>query len=223
MIEISALRHRTLRIERLVIPPGFSAVIGENGCGKTTLLRLISGIELPEHGTVTINGVPPRQAEAGYVHEYPDRNLLFPTVADEIASPLRFRHLPCDATGCRVQETAAAMQICHILERPVRDLSGGEKVLTGIAAALVHRPKLLVLDEYDSHLDPARCREIEAMLRSSGAEFFVQCTQRMETAASGDFVIMLHEGRVVHAGLPLEVFPHLEKTPFYPCSWRQKP
>jgi len=221
MIAISGLRHRALRIGRLAIPPGMTAVIGENGSGKTTLLRIISGIEEPELGTVTVDGISPRRSEVGYAHEHPDRNLLFSTISDEIASPLRFRNLPCDATGDRVQGIAAAAGISHLLDRPVRDLSGGEKAITGITAALVHRPDLLVLDEYDSHLDPGRCRQVDGMLRSCGAAYVVRCTQRMETAASGDFVVFLERGRVAQAGSPEDVFPALEPTVFYPRSWRK--
>lgn len=221
MIAINGLRHRTLLIEHLAIPPGITAVIGENGSGKTTLLRVISGIDEPESGTVTVNKIPPRGSEVGYAHEHPDRNLLFSTVADEIASPLRFRNLPCDATERCTRELAEVMGIAHLLDRPVQDLSGGEKAVVGIAAALVHHPALLILDEYDSHLDPGWCRQIDSILRSCGAEYIVRCTQRMEAAASGDFAVVLENGRVAGAGSPQEVFPRLERTAFYPRSWRK--
>jgi len=220
MIGITGLVHGTLSIENLSIPPGITSVIGENGSGKTTLLRLIAGIDEPEQGSVTIGGISPRMLDAGYVHEFPDRNLLFSTVSDEIASSLRFRDTPCPETRARVTEIAAALQIGHLLCRPARDLSGGEKALTGIAAALVHRPQLLVLDEYDSHLDPALCARIDTVIRTSGANYIVRCTQRMDTAAGGDFVVALEKGRVAHAGTPREVFPRYENTPFFPRSWR---
>jgi len=221
VIAVSGLRHRALSIGHLAIPPGITAVIGENGSGKTTLLRIIAGIEEPESGTVTVDGISPRWSEVGYVHEHPDRNLLFSTVSDEIASPLRFRNFPCDATERCVQRIAAMTGISPLLDRPARDLSGGEKAVTALAAALVHRPNLLVLDEYDSHLDPVRCRQVDGILRSCGAGYIIRCTQWMETAASADFVIFLERGRVARAGSPEEVFSCLESTVFYPRSWRK--
>ena len=95
MITIENLRYRTLSIEDLRIAPGITSVIGPNGSGKTTLLKLLAGIAVPDAGTILIDGMPPRNAEIGWVNEFPDRNILFGNAFEEIASPLRFRHLPC--------------------------------------------------------------------------------------------------------------------------------
>ena len=94
MIVIEGLRSRSLEIPRLEIPRGTTAVIGPNGSGKTTLLKLLAGISLPGSGSIRIDGAGPRMAEIGWVNEFPDRNIIFSTVADEVASPLRFRHIP---------------------------------------------------------------------------------------------------------------------------------
>jgi len=221
MIEITNVRHKVLSIPGLAIPPGTTAIIGENGSGKTTLLRLIAGIDEPEGGSITIDGASPRTQETGYVHEFPDRNLLFSTVFDEIASSPRFRNLPCPQTSERVHASAAMVQVCHLLDRPVRDLSGGEKALAGIAAAIVNRPTLLVLDEFDSHLDRERCRQIDSAVLECGARYIIRCTQHMETAAAAQYVVALERGGPAHSGTPQEVFPHYRSTPFYPASWRK--
>jgi energy-coupling factor transport system ATP-binding protein len=220
MIAIGNLRYRTLAIADLQIAPGITSVIGPNGSGKTTFLKLLAGIAVPESGSILIDGSPPRNTEIGWVNEFPDRNILFGSVFEEIASPLRFCHVPCTDIEYGVESVMGSVGISHLMTRPVRDLSGGEKVLVAFAAALIPGPRLLVLDEYDSHLDAHRAGEIAGILRKSGTPYIIHCTQDMEAAAQGDAVIFLKEGNVLHAGDPDEVFASLAGTPYYPFSWR---
>ena len=220
MITIEKLRYRILSIEDLRIAPGITSVIGPNGSGKTTLLKLLAGIALPESGTILIDGIPPRNAEIGWVNEFPDRNILFGSAFEEIASPLRFRHLPCSVIEDRVDSVMASVRIPHLRTRLMQELSGGEKVLVALAAALVCRPQVLVLDEYDTHLDSHRAADIARIIRKSAIPYVIHCTQDMETAASGDGVIFLKEGKIRHTGTPENVFASLEGTAFCPLSWR---
>lgn len=166
MIEIEDLRHGVLDIPSLGIPPGLTAVSGRNGAGKTTLLKICSGLLLPDSGSVKIDGVEPRMQNAGYVSEFPDRHLLFGIVYDEIASTLRFARLAADEIDRRVRQTAEEAGILHLLDRECRTLSGGEKMLVGITAAIIDDPVLLVLDEPDSHLDPVTAEEFLAFVSS---------------------------------------------------------
>ncbi len=220
MIEITGLCHRTLTIDHLTLGPGRTFLIGPNGSGKTTLLRLLSGIDEPESGTITIDGADPRTLETGWVNEYPDRNILFSRVYDEIASALRFANVPCPDTDTRVCDLCNRIGIQHLLERTMRDLSGGEKTLAAIAAAIVCHPTLLVLDEYDSHLDSGYCCQIDTIINTGEIRYVISCTQQMETAARGDRVIALERGHIAHTGSPREVFSRYENTAFYPRSWR---
>jgi energy-coupling factor transport system ATP-binding protein len=103
----------------------------------------------------------------------------------------------------------------------MQDLSGGEKVLVAFAAAIIGRPRVLVLDECDSHLDAGRCEWLEEALRASGAVYVIRCMQQMETAATSDQLLYLEKGRVLHAGTPAGVFSTLSDTSFYPLSWRR--
>ncbi len=96
MITAEFLRYRNLAIDALTIKPGITTIIGANGSGKTTFLKICAGIALPDSGTLMIDDAPPRETEIGWVNEFPDRNILFVNVFDEIASPLRFRRIPCD-------------------------------------------------------------------------------------------------------------------------------
>ncbi|HZD44243.1 MAG TPA: ATP-binding cassette domain-containing protein, partial [Methanomicrobiales archaeon] len=90
MITLTDIQHRILEIPRLEIGNGLTALIGPNGSGKTTLLEICAGMTLPERGSIRLDGLSPRECTVGWVGEYPDRNMLFDRVYDEIASPLRF-------------------------------------------------------------------------------------------------------------------------------------
>jgi len=223
MIAFENVRFRALSVPSLVLPPGITTIIGPNGAGKSTFLKLCAGITEPGNGTLTVDGQSPRKTEVGYVNEFPDRNLLFSTVQDELASPLRFRHTPCADTERVVRACAERWGIDGLLKREVKDLSGGEKCLVALATACITRPRVLVLDEYDSHLDAGRCAAAERLLHSSGAAYVIRCTQQMETAAESDRLLFLERGRLVHAGEPAAVFAELTGTSFYPLSWRCRP
>jgi ABC-type multidrug transport system fused ATPase/permease subunit len=98
-------------------------------------------------------------------------------------------------------------------------LSGGEKVLVSLAAALVHHPDMLILDEYDSHLDERSLAKIEQGIRSSGARYVIRCTQQMDTAVQSDHVLFFDSGRITLSGSPANVFPVLKGTAYYPTLW----
>ncbi len=218
MITLRDIRHGVLDIRSLEIPPGTTSVIGPNGSGKTSLLKLLTGISLPESGTRSIDGSLPRQVETGWVNEFPDRNILFGTVADEVASPLRFRRISCGETYRQVGAVLERVGIPHLTDRPVRELSGGEKILVALATSLVHNPHVLVLDEYDSHLDGQKARDVDRIVRETGIPYTIRCTQQAETALQSDQVVFLNHGKVQYSGTPEEVFHHLAGTPFYPLS-----
>jgi energy-coupling factor transport system ATP-binding protein len=102
----------------------------------------------------------------------------------------------------------------------MQDLSGGEKIIVAFAAACISRPRVLILDECDSHLDARRCTRFEKALCDAGATYVIRCTQQMETATQSDHLLYFEQGRVLHAGMPAEVFSRLCDTSFYPLSWR---
>ena len=219
MITVESLHYRNLTIDSIVIKPGITTIIGANGSGKTTFLKLCAGIAVPESGTILIDTKPPRETEIGWVNEFPDRNILFINVFDEIASSLRFRFVLCDKIDREVRACAESLGITPLLKRALRDLSGGEKVLVSLAAALVHRPEVLILDEYDSHLDERSLAKIEQGIRTSGAGYVIRSTQQMDTAVRSDHLLFFDSGRITLSGTPDNVFPFLKDTPYYPAFW----
>lgn len=196
MISISDLRCGILDIPHLTIPQGVTAVIGDNGAGKTTLLRVVAGMNLPESGTITIDGTTPRECDVGCVSEFPDRHLIFSVVQDEIASSLRFAHREPAEINAVVAETAEQFGITHLLSRECRTLSGGEKMLVGIATALASHPVLLVLDEPDSHLDPQTTDEIFRKIRDAACPHVVWSTHSRKIWENADQKLVLAHGLV---------------------------
>jgi energy-coupling factor transport system ATP-binding protein len=220
MITLDHIRYRDVSVESLQIPEGITSVIGPNGCGKTTLLKLCAGITVPETGSVLIDGISPRMTEVGWVNEFPDRNIIFDSVPEEISSPLRFRHLPEDEIVSRTKSMITFIGLDSLRERSMRELSGGEKILVALAAAIIHKPRVLILDEYDSHLDANRLEQIDRILEEYPIPYILRCTQDMETASRGDHLLFLTNGSIRYSGRPESVFSNLVDSPFYPFSWR---
>lgn len=220
MIRIRDLKAGILGIDELNIPPGVSAVTGPNGAGKTTLLKLLAGIFRGKTGTITVDGSDIETCRIGWVGEYPDRNILFTRVYDEIASPLRFSGECCSDTESRVCTAASCLRISHLLSREIRGLSGGEKVLVSFATAIVTRPDILILDEYDSHMDDEFCRQIDRVLEQFGMRYIIFSTHRPERMAACDELILLEGGRVVDQYLVAEA-PDADTFLADPKFWRQ--
>ena len=110
--------------------------------------------------------------------------------------------------------------ISHLAGRHVRELSGGEKVLAALAAAMVSEPRVLILDEYDSHLDSIRISDVDKILKKLQVPYIIRCTQDMDTAGNSDHILFFRNGKNEYSGPPSSVFLQLKTTPFYPLSWR---
>ncbi|MDO9540636.1 MAG: ATP-binding cassette domain-containing protein [Methanocalculus sp.] len=196
MIRITNLHHRILALSDLSLKEGVTTVLGPNGSGKTTLLSICAGLIIPDMGSVRIDGMLPRETEVGWVSEFPDRNILFERVFDEIAAPLRFRRRPMDEINLRTAIIAERLQITPLLSRTTRSLSGGEKVLVALACAIVTDPLLLVIDEADSHLDRETARQVQEAIRSDPPKYLLQSSQYREIVKATDQVIELSHGTV---------------------------
>ncbi|MEI8330398.1 MAG: ATP-binding cassette domain-containing protein [Methanomicrobiales archaeon] len=122
MIRIENPSYRILSIDSLSLGSGVTLVIGPNGSGNTTLLKLCIGITVPESGSILIGGTGPLGMDIGRVNEFPDRNFIFGPVADEVASPLRFRHLPPSEITLRTSECLERFILSRLSNRAVGHL-----------------------------------------------------------------------------------------------------
>jgi iron complex transport system ATP-binding protein len=180
------------------------ALLGLNGSGKTTLLRALAGIDRPLAGEIRWDGGPLR-AGAGRVGQV---GVLF---QDEPPAPFSVRTVvtlglgldgpPGPADRARVEGAIDRLGLGRLADRPCRRLSGGEWQRAALARALVAGPRLLLLDEPASHLDPARRASSSALLASLGVAV-VLATHDLDAAAACDRVLLLGGGGVAAQGPP---------------------
>ncbi len=182
------------------------ALMGRNGAGKTTLLRQIVGLLRPQRGRVEVCGLDTRQASleqiirhVGYVPQNPDMLLFADTVQDELDFTLRQHGRPAGDYGDLPRE----LGLEPYLQRYPRDLSVGERQRVALAAVLVSRPRLILLDEPTRGLDYRQKEALEAFLRREKARgtALILATHDVELAARcSDRVLLLGEGQVLVEG-----------------------
>jgi energy-coupling factor transport system ATP-binding protein len=217
----SGSRQEALRDLNLSVAAGELVVIaGRSASGKTTLLRAACGLVPHFHGgeisgRVSVAGLDTRDAGpgelagiVGYVAQDPETQVVSTTVRSEVALPLELRGEASAARARAVEEVALALAIPHLLDRATDTLSGGELQRVALAAALVTRPRLLLLDEPTSQLDPVAGDELIWLLRRLNEEWGVSILlseHRLERClAAADRVIAMDDGSIAFDGAPPE-------------------
>jgi cobalt/nickel transport system ATP-binding protein len=209
-----ALRSLTLRI-----PAGKRcALIGQNGCGKTTLFLLANGLYKPQSGAVHWQGAPLRydrsslmdlRQKVGLVFQDPEQQLVASTVEEDISYGLCNLGLPEPEVNQRVGKTLTAFNLTELAARPVHHLSLGQKKRVSIADVMVLQPKLLLLDEPTAYLDQLHTRDLMAKLRQIHqlGTTIVMATHDLNLAYCwADWIFVLDQGRLVLEGTPQTVF-----------------
>ena len=203
----------------------FVAVLGANGCGKSTLAKHFNAILLPETGTVLVEGMDTRNEEhlydvrqtVGMVFQNPDNQIVATIVEEDVAFAPENLGVPPEEIRTRIDE---AMKLAGIYEK--RDsapykLSGGQKQRVAIAGVIAMRPDCLVLDEATAMLDPhgrGQVMRTIRQLRQAGITV-VAITHYMEEAAQADRVLVMNRGRIVMEGTPEQVFSQTQRLHSY--------
>jgi energy-coupling factor transport system ATP-binding protein len=190
------------------------AVVGQNGCGKTTLMKLIAGLYQPWQGTVRI-GDKATQWESplgrvGYVFQYPEHQFVAQTVEQELLFGLRQRKGEQEKPRRRAEETLRLFGLWKKREQSPYSLSMGEKRLLSVATMVILEPEILILDEPTTGLDRRSTEYLMDILRTLVQErgiTLIQVTHDMEQVAEhATRAIVLDDGRVVFDGTPRELF-----------------
>jgi sulfate/thiosulfate transport system ATP-binding protein len=199
----------------VAVPDGsLTALLGPSGGGKSTLLRVIAGLEEPDAGTVLIGRQevtdhPPQRREVGFVFQH-YAAFKHMSVADNVAFGLTVRKRPKDQVKARVQELLELVGLSHLGERYPSQLSGGQRQRMALARALAVEPRVLLLDEPFGALDARVREELRTWLRRLHDDVHVTTifvTHDQEEALEiAEQIVVINEGRVEQSASPGEVY-----------------
>jgi len=194
----------------------FIVLLGQSGCGKTTTLRGIAGLETIDEGDILIDGAPVQYMKAS------DRDIafvfqsfsLYPhmTVYENIAFPLRATRKSRAEVDQEVRSVAKVLRITHLLDRKPSALSGGDMQRVAIGRALVRRPKAMLMDEPIGALDAKLREEMRAELKrlhvQQGSTTIYVTHDQIEAMSLADRIVIMHEGVLQQVGSPEDVYKY---------------
>lgn len=195
-------------------PGEIVALLGPSGSGKTTLLRLVAGFDRPDAGEIRLGGeridrLPAERRGFGMVFQH---YALFPhrTVAGNVAFGLETRKLPRAEVTTRAEAALAKVELAGLGRRRIGEISGGQQQRVALARALAPEPRVLLLDEPLSNLDPSlrerTRRDLAATLAELGITTLLVTHEQEEAFELGGRVALLHRGRLAQIGTPDELY-----------------
>ncbi len=188
-------------------------IVGQSGCGKTTLLKACLGLAEYYEGILRVDGIPVEDLDlkCGRYAYVSQQIGLYPnmTVYENIAFPLRVIHTPQEQVDRRVKQIAEELGIGLLLTRKPKQLSLGQQQRVAIARTLIKNPSILYMDEPFSNLDPELRRELRQLVRQIHEKFsptIVFVTHDLDEAfALADRIVVLEAGRVIESGTPAQL------------------
>ncbi len=214
--------NKVLKGIDLEIPQGqFVAVLGHNGCGKSTLAKHFNGILSPTSGKVFVKGIDVSDEEhifdvrqtVGMVFQNPDNQLVATVVEEDVAFALENLGVPPEEIRRRVDEALKTVNMYGYREHSPHQLSGGQKQRIAIAGVLAMCPDCIVLDEPTAMLDPKGRQEVMKtikLLNSQGVTI-VLITHYMDEAVQAGRVIVMDDGKIIMDDVPKKIFAQVEK------------
>ncbi|MBM7694825.1 energy-coupling factor transport system ATP-binding protein [Peribacillus deserti] len=192
------------------------AIVGHNGSGKSTLAKLLNGLLFPQSGRITVQGQPLTEetvwdvrGQIGMVFQNPDNQFVGTTVQDDVAFGLENAGIAREEMLVRVEDALKRVNMEQFLNQEPHHLSGGQKQRVAIAGVLALRPRVIILDESTSMLDPKGREEVLVTVRELMKERGVtvlSITHDLEEASRADRMIVMNQGSVYSEGTPREIF-----------------
>ncbi|MEH7500926.1 energy-coupling factor ABC transporter ATP-binding protein [Neobacillus drentensis] len=192
------------------------AIVGHNGSGKSTMAKLLNGLQFPQAGQITVCGIKLDEEsiwdirkKLGMVFQNPDNQFVGTTVQDDVAFGLENNGIPRDEMVQRVEDSLKKVKMDKFLYQEPHHLSGGQKQRVAIAGVLALRPSIIILDEATSMLDPRGREEVletVRLLKEEKSLTVISITHDLEEAAKADRVIVMNKGEVFREGTPEEIF-----------------
>ena len=201
----------------------WTSLIGHNGSGKSTISKLINGLLLPDsanNSRITVLGMTLNQKtvwdvreKVGIVFQNPDNQFVGATVGDDVAFGLENRAVPREQMVKIVRKVLADVGMLDYIDTEPANLSGGQKQRVSIAGILAVEPKIIILDESTSMLDPKGREQVLKIIKHLKKEknlTVISITHDIDEANMADDVIVLNDGKILAQGTPTEIFSKTE-------------
>jgi biotin transport system ATP-binding protein len=191
-------------------------IVGANGSGKSTFVRMVNGLVIPTRGSVTVDGLDPRhdgrevRRRVGFCFTDPDAQIVMPTVAEDVAFGLRRRGLSKAEARARVDAALVAYGLADHADHPAHLLSGGQKQMLALASVLVTEPAVLVMDEPTTLLDLRNAQLVSGVVAGLSQQVLL-VTHHLDLLAGFDRVLVFDEGRLVCDDVPTTAVAHYRK------------
>jgi energy-coupling factor transport system ATP-binding protein len=192
------------------------AIVGHNGSGKSTMAKLLNGLQFPQSGQIHVCGIKLDEEsiweirkKIGMVFQNPDNQFVGTTVQDDVAFGLENNGIPRDEMVQRVEDSLKKVKMDKFLHQEPHHLSGGQKQRVAIAGVLALRPSIIILDEATSMLDPRGREEVletVRLLKEEKSLTVISITHDLEEAAKADRIIVMNKGEVFREGMPEDIF-----------------